>query len=89
MFIETMLGSILTAAAICLKKHHPDLALILLTILLIAANLGTFWMNAKRLGYLETRVNAKHIGRATLVTIGLGSPTKKSVLGGNSWIVVR
>ena len=55
MFIETMLGSILTAAAICLKKHHPDLALILRTILLIAANLGTFWMNANRLGYLESQ----------------------------------
>ena len=70
-FIVTMLGSILTAAVICLKKQHPSVFIILLLVLLIAAALGIFWMNSYPLGYLETRVTAKKIRRATLVTIGL------------------
>jgi hypothetical protein len=67
-FIVTMLASILTAAAICLKKGYPGLALGLLTILVIGAALGIFWMNTNRLGYLETRVTKKQIRRATFVT---------------------
>jgi uncharacterized membrane protein (DUF485 family) len=70
-FIVTMLGSILSAAVICLKKQHPDLFIVLLFILVMSATLGILRMNSFPLGYLETRVTAKKIRRATLVTIGL------------------
>jgi hypothetical protein len=72
-FIVTMLGSILLAAVICLKKQHPNLFVILLLFLCIAAALGIFRMNSFPLGYLETRISImkKQVRRATLVTVGL------------------
>ena len=72
-FTVTMLGSILMAAVVCLKKQHVALFVILLTCLCIVAALGIFWVNSGDLGYLETRIKVLGwlIRRATLVTFVL------------------
>jgi hypothetical protein len=70
-FIVTMLGSILSAAVICLKKQSTTMFIILLLVLVIATALGIFRMNSFPLGYLETRITKRKIRRATFVTIGL------------------
>jgi hypothetical protein len=70
-FIVTMLGSILSAAVICLKKQHINVFVLLLLVLVTAATLGIFKMNSYQLGYLETAVGKYKIKRSTFVTIGL------------------
>jgi hypothetical protein len=70
-FIVTMLGTMLSAAAICLKKQHDALFLILLLVLVISATLGILKINSFPLGYLETRVTKRKIRRSTFVTVVL------------------
>jgi hypothetical protein len=70
-FIVTMLGTMLSAAAICLKKEHQDLFIILLLVLVTSATLGILKINSFPLGYLETRVTKRNIRRSTFVTVAL------------------
>jgi hypothetical protein len=70
-FIVTMLGTMLSAAAICLKKERQDLFIILLLVLVISATLGILKINSFHLGYLETRVTKRKIRRSTFVTVAL------------------
>lgn len=70
-FIVTMLGTMLSAAAICFKKQHDGLFLILLLVLVTCAGLGFLKMNAFPLGYLETRITKRQIRRSTFVTVVL------------------
>lgn len=70
-FIVTMLGTILSAAVICLKKEHQDLFIILLLVLVTSATLGILKINSFPLGYLEARITKRNIRRSTLVTVTL------------------